>query len=95
MVRTYSYPNNVKRDGVCIYYKKFLPVRVIHFTSIYRSPSQMNKEFESFFNNFEPMISDINTSKPSLSVILSNLNARSTSWWSNDIDSVEGTKLFY
>ena len=63
-------------------------------SSIYRSPSQNNEEFKSFFNNFEHMLSDINASKPSISVILSNLNARSTSWCSYDIDSVEGTKLF-
>ena len=34
MIRTYSYPNNVKRDGVCIYYKKFLSVRVMHLLSL-------------------------------------------------------------
>ena len=31
--------------------------------------------------------------KPSVSVILGDFNARSTSWWSDDIDSLESTKL--
>ena len=30
-----DHPSNVKRGGVCIYYKKSLPVRVINFNRHY------------------------------------------------------------
>ena len=102
-----DHPNNVKRGGVCIYYKESLPVRVINLpylqealllelndqnkkiiiSSLYRSSSQNSEEFESFLTNFEHLLSDINARKPSVSVILGDFNARSTSWWSSDIDS--------
>ena len=62
--------------------------------SLYRSPSQNSEEFESFLTNFEHHLSDINACQPSVSVILGDFNARSTSWWSSDIDSLEGSKLF-
>ena len=61
-------------------------------SSLYRSLSQNSEEFESFLTNFEHLLSDINARKPSVFVTLSDFNARSTSWWSNDIDSLEGTK---
>ena len=113
MVRA-DHPNNVKRGGVCIYYKESLPVRVISLpylqealllelndqnkkiiiSSLYRSPSQNSEEFESFLTNFEHLQSDINARNPSISIILGDFNARSTSWWSGDIDSLEGSKLF-
>ena len=48
-------PNNTKRGGVCIYYPKFLPVKIInvnilnecrrvYLVSIYRMPSQSSNE---------------------------------------------------
>ena len=65
----------------------------IIISSLYRSPSQNSEEFESFLTNFEHLLSDINARKPSVSVILGDFNVRSTSWWSNDIDSLEGTSF--
>ena len=85
-----DHPNNVKRGGVCIYYKESLPVGVINLpylpealllelndqnkkiiiSSLYCSPSQNSKEFESFSTNFELLLSDINAGKPSVSAIL-------------------------
>ena len=58
----------------------------IIISSLYRSPSQNSEEFESFLTNFEHLLSDINARKPSVSVILGDFNARSTFWWSSDID---------
>ena len=66
----------------------------IIISSLYRSSSQNSEEFESFLTNFEHLLTDVNALKPSVSVILGDFNTRSTSWWSNDIDSLEGTKLF-
>ena len=61
---------------------------------IYRSPSQTNDEFGLFLSNLEKLFSDINKLKPSLSVVTSDFNARSSSWWSDDINTTEGTNLF-
>ena len=63
-------------------------------SSLYRSPSQNTEKPECLLTNFERLLSDINARKPSVSIILGDFNARSTCWWSNDIDSVESTKLF-
>ena len=67
---------------------------MIMISSFSRSPSQNSEEFESFYTNFEHPLSDINARKPSVFVILGDFNTRSTSWWSNYIDSAERTKLF-
>ena len=61
---------------------------------IYRSPSQNNSEFDLFLSNFEKLLSDINERKPFLSVIASDFNARSSSWWSKDIDTTKESNLF-
>ena len=66
----------------------------IIISSLYRSPSQNSEEFESFLTNFEQILSDINARKPPVSVILGDFNVRSTSWWSSDTDSLEGSKRF-
>ena len=60
---------------------------------IYRSPSQSNSEFDLFLSNFEKLLIDINERKPFLSVITGDFNARSSSWWSKDIVTTEGSKL--
>ena len=60
---------------------------------IYHSPSQNNSQFDLFLSNFEKLLSEINECKPFLSVITGDLNARSSSWWSKDIDTTEGSKL--
>ena len=61
---------------------------------IYRSPNQNNIEFDLFLSNFERLLSDINKRKPFLYVITGDFNGRSFSWWSKDIDTTEGSKLF-
>ena len=61
---------------------------------IYCSPSQTNDEFGLFLSNLEKLFSDINKLKPSLSVVTGDFNTRSSSWWSDDINTTEGTNLF-
>ena len=60
---------------------------------IYRSPSQNNSEFNSFLSNPEQLLRDINDSKPTVSVITGHFNGRSLSWWSEDINTSEGTNI--
>ena len=47
-----------------------------------------------FLSNFEKLLSNISKHNPFLSVITGDFNARSSSWWSKDIDTTEGSKLF-
>ena len=61
---------------------------------IYRSPSQNNSEFDSFFSNFEQLLRDISKRKSTVSVNPGDFNVRSSSWWSKDINTSEGTKLY-
>ena len=61
---------------------------------IYRSPSQSINEFDSFLSNLEKLVCDINNRNSALSIIKADFNARSQSWWSNDINTTEGSKLF-
>ena len=111
LVRT-DHPDNIKRGGVCIYYKESLPVRIKclpYFKEallsemirnkkslvsvIYCSPSQSYCEFETFLTNFDYLLTEINNSKPSLTVITGDFKARSPEWWSKDIHSTEGSKI--
>ena len=109
-----DHPDNIKRGGVCIYYKESLPVRGISATYfkealllemsynnkkvmvsvIYCSPSQTNDAFDTFLSNLQLLLNDINYQKPSLSVVAGDFNSRCSSWWSNDINTTEGLKLF-
>ena len=57
---------------------------------MYRSPSQSSIEFESFLSGFEDMLSSVLFSKSQFTVILGDFNARSSSWWSNDITNPNG-----
>ena len=61
---------------------------------IYRSPSQNNSEINSFLSNLEQLLRDISECKPTVSVTTGHFNGRSLSWWSGDINTSEGTKLY-
>ena len=61
---------------------------------IYRSPIQNNREFDSFLLNFKQFLSDISKREPTVSIITGDFNVRSSSWWSDDINTSEGTNLY-
>ena len=107
--------DNIKRGGVCIYYKESVPVRIktlpyfketlflemIHnnkmviVSVIYCSPSQNSHELDSFLTSFCHLLNEINKCKPSLlAVITGDFNARSRTWWTRDVYTTEGSKLF-
>ena len=106
-----DHPDNIKRGGVCIYYKESLPVRVLSspylkealllemiennkkiiVSVIYCSPRQSNREFNSFLSSFEQLLSEISKRKLTVSIITGDFNARSSNWWSNDTNTLEGT----
>ena len=64
-----------------------------YVTVIYRSPSQSSNEFEEFLVNFDKLLNQVNMLKSSFTVILGDFNARSQSWWSDDITSFEGSHI--
>ena len=106
-------PSDLKRGGVCIYFKKSLPIKVLKVTnlreclvcelslncrrsyivSLYCSPSKSSDEYDHFINTFEQLISHLTSFKPHLLLITGDFNARSSSWWSGDVDNIEGTRL--
>ena len=61
---------------------------------IYCTPSQNNSEFDSFLSNLEQLLRDMSKYKPTATVITCDFNARSSSWWSEYINTSEGTKLY-
>ena len=60
----------------------------------YRSSSQNNSELDSFLPNLEQLLRDISKCKPTVSAVTGDFNARFSSWWSEDINTSEGTKLY-
>ena len=62
-------------------------------SEIYRSPSLSNNEFDSLLSNLEKLVNDMSNHKPASSTVTGDFNARSQSWWSNDINATEGSKL--
>ena len=61
--------------------------------SIYRTPSQSSNEYDTFLLNFEQLLTYLNSIKPHVLLVTGDFNVRSSSWWSDDIDTVEGTRL--
>ena len=60
---------------------------------IYQSPSQKAVEFDKFLSNFESLLNFVKQLQPSFTIILGDFNARSKSWWPDDITSPEGTDI--
>ena len=60
---------------------------------IYKSPGQSSSEFEEFLVKFDKLLKQVNMRKSSFTVILGDFNARSWSWWSDDITSNEGSHI--
>ena len=108
-----DHPDNVKRGGVCLYYRENLTLRLVDTTYIeqcilceiniqnttgyvaviYRSPSQSSNEFEEFLASLGKLMNQVNMLKSCFTVILGDFNARSQSWWSDDITSYEGSHI--
>ena len=61
-----------------------------HVAVMYSSPSQSSIEFKSFLSVFEDMLSSVLFSKSQFTVILGDFNARSSSWWPNDVTNPNG-----
>ena len=58
-----------------------------------RSPSQTASEFANFLENFEKLLYQIQQFRSSFVVTLGDFNAKSKSWWNEDITSNEGSQI--
>ena len=55
--------------------------------SIYRTPSQSSNQYDTFLLNSEQLLVE------QLLLVTGDFNVRSSSWWSDDVDTVEGRDL--
>ena len=53
----------------------------------YQSPSQLTVEFDEFLSNVENLLNFVEGLKPSFTIVIDDFNARSKSWWADDITS--------
>ena len=77
----------------CLVCEVTIQIKKGYVAVMYSSPSQSSIEFESFLSGFEDMFGSVIFSKSQFTVILGNFNARSSSWWSNDITNINGTLI--
>ena len=88
-----DHPDNIKRGGVCIYYKESLPVRIkrlpyfkeaLLLEMIHNNKkslvSVIYRSPSQSYCEFETFLTEINNSKPSLAVIAGDFNARLPEW---------------
>ena len=64
----------------------------VYVVVTYRLPSQSITEFDEFLTNFDKLLNHTKQSRPSFTIILGNFNARSKSWWPDNVTSHEGTQ---
>ena len=61
--------------------------------SLYRSPSQSGHEFDNFLNKLNLTMESITQKNPFLNVVIGDLNARLSKWWTEDKTTQEGLKI--
>ena len=62
-----------------IFYSKFLSIT---------QPSQSSDEYDYFIKTFEQLIVHLSSFKPHFLLLTDDFNARSSSWWSDDVDNI-------
>ena len=60
---------------------------------MYRSPNQSSEEFQLFIDKLQLILNNINNERPHSVIITGDLNCRSSQWWTEDIENLEGTTL--
>ena len=64
-----------------------------NITLIYRSPSQLLEEFDTFLSNFELLLDYIANRNPFVSINIADFNARSNNWCHSDKTAYKGKKV--
>ena len=89
-IRFLGVPSNLDECLLCeLSYKN----KKYFIATLYRSPSQSREEFEKFLSNFEVLIKAISNQKDAISMIMGDLNARSSNWRKYDISNNEGVQI--
>ena len=96
-----DHPSNKKRGGVCIYYKSYLPLRMININYLnecVRCELMVGDKLCNFIalhrspsqsqDQFESFKENLKLNLES--VLLSDFNAKSSNWCKNDITTSEG-----
>ena len=84
---------NVTNLHDCLVCELFLNGRRSDLESLYRSPSQSSHEYDHFIKTFEQLIVHLNSFIPHLLLIVGDFNARSSRWWSGNVDNIGCTQL--
>ena len=63
-------------------------------TCVYRSPNQTADEVNTFISNFEQVCSNIALESPYCSIIVGDLNAKCTNWWTRGTNNLCGLELY-
>ena len=77
----------------CLVCKVCLSNKTGYVVVTYRSPSQIYLEFQMFLTSFDKLLQNLQNLNPHFTMILGDFNARSYSWRSEDILSVEGNHI--
>ena len=64
-----------------------------NFISLYRSLSQSSNSFEEFADNLQLSLDKISNQNPFLTVVLSDINTKSSNWYKHDQTTYEGSKI--
>ena len=67
--------------------------KICCFIHIYRSPSQKQDKFQEFKSNLEINLDALLANSHFLTVMIRNFNAKSSSWYLNDVTSFEGSQI--
>ena len=85
---------NVKYLQESISFELKIGGKCCRFSCLYRSPSQTQDEFETFFlKNIELTLDKIHENNPFMTIVLGDFNAKSNNWCKSDITSLEGPKI--
>ena len=84
---------NVNILNECLVCELSFGSRCICLVIIYQTPSQSSNESDTFLLNFEQLLTYLNSIKPNIHLVPDDFNVRSSSWWSDEIDTIEGMRL--
>ena len=84
---------NIQYLHECINFEIRIGGKLCRFVSLYRSPSQLQDDFESFPNNFELNIDTATANNTFLTVVLGDHNAKSSIWFKGNSTTYEGFRL--
>ena len=77
----------------CLVYELSIQNKKGYFVILYRSPSQSHDDFETFLKEFDKLLTNITKKRSDLVIVNGDFNAKSTTWWSGDTNTVEGTNI--